>query len=60
VSSTRALDDGEFMDVEPVTLGWLVDELRVRRLTDVKTQIAVFWLLRFEEGLWPWPEFRTV
>ena len=60
VRSTRALDDGEFMDVDPVSLGWLVDELRAGRLTDVKTQIAVFWLLRLEEGQWPWPDFTAV
>jgi ADP-ribose pyrophosphatase len=53
----RQLDQGEFLDIDFVTLGWLVDELRAGRLTDVKTQIAVFWLERFHSGAWPWPEF---
>ncbi|MFZ9679327.1 MAG: NUDIX domain-containing protein [Quisquiliibacterium sp.] len=53
----RQLDQGEFLDIDFVTLGWLVDELRAGRLTDVKTQIAVFWLERFDSGAWPWPEF---
>ena len=39
-------------------LGWLVDELRAGRLTDVKTQIATFWLERMFSGAWPWPEFE--
>lgn len=56
----RALDQGEFMDVDAVTLGWLVDELRAGRLSDVKTQIAVFWLQRLQDGDWPWPQFETV
>jgi ADP-ribose pyrophosphatase len=56
----RALDHGEFIDVEFVTLGWLMDELRAGRLTDVKTQIAVQWLERMQSGEWPWPEFRRV
>ena len=55
----RALDHGEFMDVDSVTLGWLVDELRAGRLTDVKTQIAVFWLEKLDRGEWPWPEFSA-
>jgi len=54
----RQLDHGEFMDIEVVTLGWLVDELRAGRLTDVKTQIAVFWLERLDSGAWPWPQFE--
>lgn len=55
----RALDHGEFIDIEAVTLGWLVDELRAGRLSDVKTQIAVFWLQKFQDGDWPWPEFSA-
>lgn len=54
----RELDHGEFMDVEIVTLGWLVDELRAGRLTDVKTQIAVHWLENMVSGRWPWPAFE--
>lgn len=54
----RQPDHGEFMDVETVTPQWLVDELRAGRLTDVKTQIAVFWLERLVSGAWPWPAFE--
>jgi ADP-ribose pyrophosphatase len=53
----RQLDDGEFLEIDIVTLGWLMDELRAGRLTDVKTQIAVHWLERIVEGRWAWPAF---
>ena len=53
----RSLDVGEFVEIEWVTLGWLVDELRAHRLLDVKTQIAVHWLQRFDDGSLPWPAF---
>ena len=56
----QALDDGEFLEIEIVTLGWLVDELRAGRLTDVKTQITTFWLERIFSGAWPWPAFERV
>lgn len=59
VPSSRALDHGEFIDVDTVTLGWLMDELRAGRLTDVKTQIAVFWLERMQSGAWAWPTFEA-
>ncbi len=55
----QALDEGEHLDVELVTLDWLIDELRAGRLSDVKTQIATFWLERLTSGAWPWPEFRA-
>lgn len=54
---TQKLDDGEFVELDIVTLGWLMDELRAGRLTDVKTQIAVHWLDRMQGGHWPWPAF---
>lgn len=53
----RDLDQGEFLEVETVTLGWMMDELRAGRLSDVKTQIAVHWLERIVSGQWPWPAF---
>lgn len=56
----RQLDEGEFVDIDVVTLDWLIDELRAGRLTDVKTQIAVFWLERFHSGAWPWPDFSPI
>jgi ADP-ribose pyrophosphatase len=54
----QQLDEGEFVEIELVTLGWLIDELRAGRLSDVKTQIAVFWLERLFSGAWPWPAFE--
>jgi ADP-ribose pyrophosphatase len=53
----RAMDADEFLEIEWVTLGWLMDELRAGRLPDVKTQIAVHWLDRLYGGQWPWPAF---
>jgi ADP-ribose pyrophosphatase len=53
----RQLDEGEFLEIDIVSLGWLMDELRAGRLTDVKTQIAVHWLDRLMSGQWPWPAF---
>ncbi|HEY0879524.1 MAG TPA: NUDIX hydrolase [Zeimonas sp.] len=50
-------DEDEFLEIEIVRFGWLMDELRAGRLTDVKTQIATFWLERMFSGAWPWPEF---
>jgi ADP-ribose pyrophosphatase len=53
----RSMDVDEFLEIEWVTLGWLMDELRAGRLPDVKTQLAVHWLDRLYSGQWPWPEF---
>ena len=53
----RAMDIDEFLEIEWVTLGWLMDELRAGRLPDVKTQLAVHWLDRLYSGQWPWPDF---
>ena len=53
----RSLDADELLEIEWVTLGWLVDELRAGRLPDVKTQLAVHWLERLFSGQWPWPQF---
>lgn len=59
VKTRQQLDAGEFLELEIVTLGWLMDELRAGRLSDVKTQIAVHWLDRIYAGSWPWPEFSA-
>lgn len=53
----RSLDVGEFLEIDWVTLGWLMDELRAHRLPDVKTQLAVCWLERLYSGQWQWPAF---
>jgi len=57
VQHERAMDVDEFLEIEWVTLGWLMDELRAGRLPDVKTQLAVHWLDRLYSGQWAWPEF---
>ncbi|MGE0798743.1 MAG: NUDIX domain-containing protein [Lautropia sp.] len=54
---SRSLDEEEFLEIDWVTLGWLVDRLRAHQLPDVKTQIAVHWLERIYSGAWPWPAF---
>jgi len=56
----RQLDDGEFLELEAVTVDWLMNAIRAGTLTDVKTQIVAFWLDRLRSGAWPWPEFRPV
>ncbi len=50
-------DAGEVLDVEWVTLEWLLGELRAGRLPDVKTHIATLHLQRMRAGEWPWPRF---
>jgi ADP-ribose pyrophosphatase len=57
---TRKLDHGELLEIDWVSVGWLVDELRAGRLPDVKTQIAVMHLQRMVDGDWPWPAFDLV
>jgi ADP-ribose pyrophosphatase len=54
-----APDHGELLEVEWVTLDWLLDELRAGRLPDVKTHIAVMHLQRMRAGDWPWPAFAS-
>ncbi len=54
----RSLDEGELLEIDIVSLGWLMDEMRAGRLSDVKTQIAVHWLDRITSGQWPWPDFN--
>ncbi|MGB7299570.1 MAG: NUDIX hydrolase [Burkholderiaceae bacterium] len=54
----QQLDEGEFVELDTVTIGWLVDELRAGRLTDVKTQIATHWMEKILSGQWDWPEFK--
>jgi ADP-ribose pyrophosphatase len=53
----RQLDEGEFLEIEAVTLDWLLDELVAGRLTDVKTHIVTLWLDRIRSGHWLWPRF---
>lgn len=58
VHTSQELDAGEFIELELVRLGWLIDELRAGRLSDVKTQIVTFWLDRLFSGAWAWPAFE--
>ena len=53
----RSLDDGEFINTEIVTTDWLQAELRAGRLSDVKTQIGLSWLLSYKCGEIPWPTY---
>jgi ADP-ribose pyrophosphatase len=55
----RNLDHGELLEIDWVTVGWLIDELRAGRLPDVKTHIAVLHLQQMVEGAWPWPAFEA-
>ena len=55
----RSLDHGELLELDWVTVDWLVDELRAGRLPDVKTHIAVMHLQRIVDGDWPWPAFAA-
>ena len=56
----QQLDPGEFVELDRVSIGWLMDELRAGRLTDVKTQIATHWMEKILSGQWDWPAFETV
>jgi ADP-ribose pyrophosphatase len=58
LAQQAAPDHGELIEIDWVTLGWLVDELRAGRLPDVKTHIAVMHLQRMVDGDWPWPSFE--
>ena len=57
VKTEQQLDAGEFVEIEIVTLGWLMDQLKAGRLSDVKTQISALWLDNFYSGRWDWPSF---
>ncbi len=56
----RALDAGELINCSEVTVEWLLQELLAGRLTDVKTQIGLWWLLACQAGQVPWPQFAPV
>ena len=53
----RSLDSGEFINTAIVTTDWLQAELCAGRLSDVKTQIGLSWLLRYKCGEIPWPPY---
>ena len=57
VQKVQNLDHEEFLELDWVTLGWLMDEIRAGRLPDAKTQVATHWLDKLFSGAWPWPPF---
>jgi ADP-ribose pyrophosphatase len=59
VKTEQKLDAGEFVELEVVTLGWLMDQLKAGRLSDVKTQISTLWLDNLYSGRWDWPQFKS-
>jgi len=46
------LDDGEFLEPFTTTLPELLDMVKRREVTDVKTVIGAFWLEKFAAGTW--------
>ena len=55
IQRAQKLDQEEFLELDWVTLGWLMDEVRAGRLPDAKTQLATHWLDKMFSGTWPWP-----
>jgi ADP-ribose pyrophosphatase len=58
IPAPRKLDVGEFLEVEAVTPSWLEERLLAGELSDTKTQIGLFWLMRYLNGSVPWPKFE--
>jgi ADP-ribose pyrophosphatase len=59
IKTEQKLDAGEFVEIEIVTLGWLMDQLKAGLLSDVKTQISTLWLDNLYSGRWDWPKFSA-
>ena len=51
----QQLDDGEFVELFDLPLEALLDEIRMGRITDVKTIIGAFWLDKIHRGEWTPP-----
>lgn len=45
-------DDGEFLVPKAMTLKAAMEKVRRHQITDVKTQIALFWYEKISKGLW--------
>ena len=59
-AGARALDDGELIDIAPMTEAEL-DAAAVRGdLTDAKTLIALMWLQKWRSGAWPLQWFTAI
>jgi ADP-ribose pyrophosphatase len=52
VAGERALDQGEFLDVESATLDELLALAARGELTDAKTLIGLLWLQNWQNGRW--------
>lgn len=52
----QALDEGEFLKLDIVTVPWLVAQMREGRITDTKTLSCLLWLRLLLDGEVPWPE----
>lgn len=51
-AGSQKLDEGEHLDVESHELSELVQLVRDNQITDVKTQIGVFWLQQIQNKNW--------
>ena len=49
----RTLDEGEFLETFPVTLGTALEWVRTGRISDAKTIVGVFWAEKLAAGGWP-------
>jgi ADP-ribose pyrophosphatase len=52
-AGARALDDGELIDIAPMTEAELDAAAARGELTDAKTLIALMWLQKWRSGAWP-------
>ncbi|MFL9881274.1 NUDIX hydrolase [Herbaspirillum rhizosphaerae] len=48
----RKLDEGEFLDIYKAPLSELLEQVRLGKVTDVKTVIGAFWLEKIINGQW--------
>ncbi|WP_050477746.1 NUDIX domain-containing protein [Herbaspirillum rhizosphaerae] len=51
----RKLDEGEFLDIYKAPLAELLEQVRLGKVTDVKTVIGAFWLEKIVNGQWTLP-----
>jgi ADP-ribose pyrophosphatase len=52
----RKLDEGEFLDIYKAPLSELLEQVRLGKVTDVKTVIGAFWLEKIINGQWTLPD----
>jgi ADP-ribose pyrophosphatase len=52
-AGTRALDEGELIDIELVTEAELDAAVARGDVTDAKTLISLMWLQKWRSGAWP-------